>query len=115
MFLLSYSVVLKKRKKNHLIRWQNLLLKKEKKLFNSNACSTCHHEQVKLIGPALKDIAAKYKIEKGDIVTFLQGESKPIVDLTPGQVAMMKANLSVTKSMKIKKLKAISEYIMSIE
>jgi cytochrome c len=90
-------------------------IEKGKNLFNSNSCSTCHHEQVKLIGPSLKDIAAKYKLEKGDIVTFLQGKSKAIVDLNPGQVTMMKANLSITKSMKIKNLKAISEYIMSIK
>ena len=90
-------------------------IEKGKKLFNSNSCNTCHHEQVKLIGPSLKDIAAKYKLEKENIVTFLQGESKAIVDLNPGQITMMKANLIVTKSMKVENLKAISEYIMSIE
>jgi cytochrome c len=90
-------------------------IEKGKKLFNSNTCNTCHKEQVKVIGPALKDIAAKYKVEKGNIVTFLQGKSKPIVDTNPGQIAIMQANLSITKPMKIKNLKAISEYIMSIE
>ncbi|ARV14620.1 c-type cytochrome [Polaribacter sp. SA4-12] len=90
-------------------------IEKGKKLFNSNTCNTCHKEQVKVIGPALKDIAAKYKIEEGNIVTFLQGKSKPIVDTKPGQTAIMQANLSITKPMKVENLKAISEYIMSIE
>jgi cytochrome c len=104
-----------KKKKKPSYKVAQSSVEKGKTLFNSNACNTCHHEQVKLIGPSIKDIAVKYKIEKGNIVSFLQGQSKAIVDLNPGQIAMMKANLSITKSMKIKKLKAISEYIMSIE
>ena len=104
-----------KKKKKPSYKVAQSSVEKGKTLFNSNACSTCHHEQVKLIGPSIKDIAVKYKIDKGNIVSFLQGKSKAIVDLNPGQIAMMKANLSSTESMKIKKLKAISEYIMSIE
>jgi cytochrome c len=104
-----------KKKKKPSYKMAVSSIEKGKKLFNSNSCNTCHHEQVKLIGPSLKDIAAKYKLEKENIVTFLQGESKAIVDLNPGQITMMKANLIVTKSMKVENLKAISEYIMSIE
>lgn len=30
-------------------------------LYNSSGCAACHKPDVKLVGPALKDIAAKYK------------------------------------------------------
>ena len=90
-------------------------IEKGKKLFNSNTCNACHQEQMKVVGPALKDIAAKYRAKKGNIVVFLQGKSKAIVDTDPGQVAIMKASLSITKPMKTEDLKAISDYILSIK
>jgi cytochrome c len=90
-------------------------IEKGKKLFNSKTCNACHQEQMKVVGPAIKDIAAKYKTKKGNIVTFLQGKSKAIVDTDPGQMAIMQASLSITKAMKAEDLKAISDYILSIK
>ena len=114
VFLTLFSCTEKKdRKTSNKI--SHSTIEKGQKLFNSNTCNTCHKEQVKVIGPALKDIAAKYKVEKGNIVTFLQGKSKPIVDINPGQTAIMRVNLNITKPMKEENLKAISDYIMSIK
>ncbi len=90
-------------------------IEKGKKLFNSKTCNACHQEKVKVVGPSLKDIAAKYKAEKGNIVNFLQGKGEAIVDTNPGQVAVMKASLNITKTMKKEDLVAISKYIMSIK
>lgn len=38
-------------------------------LFNSKPCVACHKVDSKLVGPALKDVAAKYKGEEGAVVT----------------------------------------------
>ena len=86
-----------------------------KKLFKKNACTSCHQEQMKVIGPSIKDIAAKYKSKKANILTFLQGKSEAIVDTAPNQIAIMKANINITKRMKPEDLKAISDYILSIK
>lgn len=90
-------------------------IEKGKKLFNSKTCNACHQEKVKVIGPSLKEIASKYKAKKGNIVTFLKGKSKAIVDTNPGQVAVMSASLAITKPMSNEDLEAISKYIMSIK
>jgi cytochrome c len=94
---------------------QSTSIEKGKRLFKKNACVGCHQEQNKLVGPTVKDIAAKYKAEKGNLITFLQGKSKPIVDKDAGQIAIMNASLGITKRMKVEDLKAISDYIMSIK
>jgi len=90
-------------------------IEKGKKLFARNTCTGCHQEQQKIVGPSVKDIAATYKAKKGNLITFLQGKSKAIVDKDAGQIAMMKASLGITKRMKLEDLKAISAYIMSIK
>ncbi|MDG2193989.1 MAG: c-type cytochrome [Polaribacter sp.] len=90
-------------------------IEKGKKLFNSKTCNACHQEKIKIVGPAIKTIAAKYTAKKGNIVAFLQGKNKAIVDTNPGQVAIMQASLSITKSMSKADLEAISKYMMSIQ
>lgn len=90
-------------------------IEKGKRLFKKNACTGCHQEQMKVVGPSIKDIAAKYSSKKANLTTFLQGKSDAIVDTNPGQIAMMKASLSITKRMKAEDLKAITDYILSIK
>jgi cytochrome c len=94
---------------------QSTSIEKGKRLFKNNACVGCHQEQNKLVGPTVKNIAAIYKAKKGNLITFLQGKSKPIVDKDAGQIAIMNASLGITKRMKVEDLKAISDYIMSIK
>lgn len=38
-------------------------------LFNSKPCVACHKVDSKLVGPALNDVAAKYKGEEGAVAT----------------------------------------------
>lgn len=90
-------------------------IEKGKRLFKKNACTGCHQEQKKIIGPSVKDIATKYIAKKGNLIHFLQGKSDPIVDTDPGQIAIMKASLGITKNMKAEDLKALYDYIMSIK
>jgi len=74
-------------------------------------CITCHLVDQKVIGPSLQDIAKIYKDQNGDIVNFLKGEGKPLVD--PSQYEIMKTNFVVTKAMSDAELKGLEAYIYS--
>lgn len=76
-------------------------------------CYTCHKPEEKAIGPSIREIAKIYKEKKGDMVTFLKGEGKPIVD--PSQYEVMKTNFYITKTFSDEELKAVEEYIMSFD
>ena len=80
-------------------------------LFESNNCAACHQVAEKVVGPSLQNIAQIYKNKKGNMVAFLKGEAKPIVD--PSQYESMKINLEVTKTMTNDELKALEAYIYS--
>lgn len=87
-----------------------------KKLFTEKTCATCHNPDMKVIGPSIKDITKIYAEQKGNIVKFLKGESTPIVDTDPGQVAIMKANLDgFVKDMSGDELAAIAAYMRSVK
>jgi len=74
-------------------------------------CYSCHKPEEKAIGPAIREISKIYKAQKGDIVTFLKGEGKPIVD--PSQFEVMKTNFYITKTFSEEELKAVEAYIYS--
>ena len=74
-------------------------------------CVSCHKTDSKLIGPSLQDIAKMYKEKNGNIITFLKGDSKPIVD--PAQYALMQPNIVLTKTMTDEELKALEAYVYS--
>jgi cytochrome c len=81
-------------------------------LFNGKgACIACHKTAEKLVGPSLQDIAKIYKEKNGDMVTFLKGEGKPIVD--PSQYELMKASFAITKTFSDEELKALEAYVYS--
>lgn len=83
-----------------------------KELFNGKgACIACHKPDVKLVGPSLQDIAKIYKEKNGDMVSFLKGEGKPIVD--PTQYELMKPNFVITKTFTDQELKALEAYVFS--
>ncbi|HEY9220795.1 MAG TPA: c-type cytochrome [Lutibacter sp.] len=87
-----------------------------KELFTSKTCVTCHQPDVKVIGPSIKDINKKYSETNGNIVAFLKGETAPIVDTDPGQVAIMKANLDgFVKNLTSEELAALAVYMNSIK
>jgi len=87
-----------------------------KKLFTEKTCATCHQPDVKVIGPAIKEINRVYTEKNGNIVKFLKEESKPIVETDPGQVAIMKANLDgFVKDLTGEELAALAAYIRSVK
>ncbi|AOW20012.1 c-type cytochrome [Urechidicola croceus] len=87
-----------------------------KKLFSSKGCMACHHATTKIVGPAIKDIAAVYESKNANIVKFLKGNSEAIVDTDPTQVAIMKNNIeTILKDITGEELNAIAEYMRSVK
>ncbi len=74
-------------------------------------CAACHRMDEKLVGPSVQEIAKIYKVQNGDLVSFLKDEAKPIVD--PSQYEVMKTNLALTKEMSDEELKGLEVYIYS--
>jgi cytochrome c len=74
-------------------------------------CVACHRIDEKLVGPSVQEMAAIYKTQNGDLVSFLKDEAKPIVD--PSQYEVMKINLALTKEMSDNELKGLEAYIYS--
>lgn len=82
------------------------------KLDAANQCTVCHKPDVKTIGPAYKEVAKIYKEKNGNIVKFLKGEAKPIVD--PANFSQMQPNLEATKKLSGDDLAAIAAYIRTL-
>ena len=78
---------------------------------NKGNCFACHKPDQKIIGPSIIEIAKIYKQQNGDIVLFLKGEGKPLVD--PSQYEVMKTNFAITKTMSDEELEALEAYIYS--
>lgn len=74
-------------------------------------CVACHKVDQKIIGPSLIEIAKIYKEKKGNMISFLKGEGKPLVDAT--QYEVMKTNFAITKTMSDEELKALEAYFYS--
>ncbi len=92
------------------------LIAKGQQLFKDKTCFTCHQPDTKIIGPSIKDISKIYTQKNGDIVAFLKSKSPAIVDVDPGQVAIMKANLdSFVKNLNDDELNAIKAYMLSVK
>ena len=56
-------------------------------LATKNACTACHSVDKKLVGPAYKDVAAKYRAEKGAEAKLVEKVKKGSVGVW-GQVPM---------------------------
>lgn len=75
-------------------------------------CFSCHKPDQKIIGPSIIEIAKIYKEKNGNMVQFLKGEGKPIVD--PSQYEVMKTNFAITKNFTDEELKALEDYFYSV-
>ena len=86
------------------------------RLFSEKTCITCHDVNKKKIGPSVVDIMRVYKENNADIVAFFKGKSKPIVDTTASQVAIMQANIDgFLKKITDVELNAISTYMLHVD
>ncbi len=74
-------------------------------------CFACHKSDQKIVGPSIQEIAKIYNAQNGDMVNFLKGNGKPIVD--PSQYEVMKANFAITKTMTDEELEALEAYMYS--
>ncbi len=83
------------------------------KLYSEKGCLVCHQLNTKLVGPAVKDIAAAYSGNKAGLTAFLKGESNAIVD--PSQASVMQPQIAITKALPADELDAIVDYILSIK
>lgn len=82
-----------------------------KALFQQKGCTACHQAAADTVGPSLKKIAAAYAGKEADLIKFLKGEGKAIVD--PAKEAIMKPQINTTKAMKDDELKALAQYMLS--
>ena len=86
------------------------------RLFSEKTCITCHAVDSKKIGPSVVEIMHVYKKNNASIVAFLKGNSKPIVDTTASQVAIMQANIDgFLKKITDEELNAISTYMLHVD
>ncbi len=86
------------------------------RLFSEKTCITCHAVNSKKIGPSVVDIMHVYKKNNADIVAFLKGNSKPIVDSTASQVAIMQTNIDgFLKKITDEELNAIATYMIHVD
>ncbi|WP_338151265.1 c-type cytochrome [Persephonella sp. IF05-L8] len=81
------------------------------KLFNEKGCAGCHQASVESVGPSLKKIAEAYKGKEEELVKFLKGEAKPIVD--PAKFGVMQGQISITKALSDEERKALADFILS--
>lgn len=85
------------------------------RLFSEKTCITCHEIDGEKIGPSVVEIMRIYKENNASIEAFLKGESKPIVDTTQSQVAIMQANIDgFLKKVTDEELDAIATYMMHV-
>ena len=85
------------------------------RLFSEKTCITCHAIDDIKIGPSVVDIVDAYKENTANIEAFLKGKSKPIVDTTHSQVAIMQANIDgFLKKITDEELNAISTYMVHV-
>jgi cytochrome c len=86
------------------------------RLFSEKTCVTCHSLTKKKVGPSVVDIMAVYKEKNATIEAFLKGNSKPIVDTTSSQVAIMQANIDgFLKKVTDEELNAIAIYMLHVD
>ncbi len=82
-----------------------------KAIFQSKGCASCHNPTVDTVGPSLKKIAAAYKGKEDELIAFLKGQHKAIVD--PAKFPIMMSQLNVTKKLTDEELKALADFILS--
>jgi cytochrome c len=83
-----------------------------KALFDANGCIACHNPDKDTVGPSLAKIAEKYKGKKEELVKFLDGTAKPIID--PTGFAMMKPNLTKTQALSKEERAALSDFLLGV-
>ena len=78
-------------------------------LAKKNACTACHAVDKKLVGPAYKDVAAKYRNDKG-------AEAKLVEKVTKGGSGVWgQVPMPPNASVKDEDVKALVKWILSLK
>lgn len=86
------------------------------RLFSEKTCIKCHAVNEIKKGPSVKEIMAVYREKNGNIVSFLKGNAKPIVDTTSSQVAIMQENIDgFLKDISDEELNSLAIYMMHVD
>ena len=86
------------------------------RLFSEKTCIKCHDINDVKTAPSVVEIMTVYKANRGDIVSFLKGDSKPIVDTSTRQVAIMQDNIDgFLKKISDEELDALATYMMHVD
>ncbi|WP_200762543.1 c-type cytochrome [Nitrosophilus alvini] len=90
------------------------LTQKGKILFEKYNCNICHKpkDDAASIGPSLETIAIHYLGNERQLVEFLKGNAKPIID--PQRFEIMKPQLYKTKHMFEEDYRALSYFLTSV-
>ena len=86
------------------------------RLFSEKTCIKCHSVSQVKKGPSIKNIVAVYKEKNGNIVSFLKGETDPIMDATPEQKLMMQENIDgFLKTISDEEMNSIATYMIHVD
>ncbi|WP_417213442.1 c-type cytochrome [Bizionia sp.] len=86
------------------------------RLFSEKTCVTCHDIDTYFKAPSVIEIMKVYKENNADIVAFLKGNSKPILDVTASEIAIMQDNIDgFLKNITDEELNAIATYMMHVD
>jgi len=80
-------------------------------IFSSHHCGTCHKLDRGKANPSLREIAQGYQGKEEHLVSFLKGESEPII--RPEKGAVMKRYVKKTKALSDSERKALAGYLLS--
>lgn len=81
-------------------------------LYESMKCGMCHKPDKKAAAVSLADIARAYQ-EKGKLVKFLNGESKPLIESE--KWGMMKGQMSKIAPLQEQEKNELADYILSFK
>uniref|UniRef100_A0A7V4N3Z0 C-type cytochrome n=1 Tax=Thermodesulfobacterium geofontis TaxID=1295609 RepID=A0A7V4N3Z0_9BACT len=81
------------------------------KIFKKLNCSSCHYQKDEGFAPSLKSISKAYKNKKEELIKYLKGEAKAIID--PDREDFMKPYIKQTKNLENKDLEKLAEYLLS--
>lgn len=83
-----------------------------KQLFNVKGCSMCHKKDTSSVGPSLETIALRYSGKENQLVDYLNGSAKAIVE--PGRDNVMRPQLMKIRAATPSEKRDIARYIVTI-
>jgi len=81
------------------------------KIFKKLNCHSCHYQKEEGFAPSLKSISKAYKNKKEELIKYLKGEAKAIIDID--REDFMKPYIKQTKSLESKDLDKLADYLLS--